>query len=129
MNDQLHAALNRNYAILQEEADRERDRRRRAEWPEARTELNRAWAAARRAAEDAGLPAYYGPPPEFDCPEWFVQANPEPRTFVEVPKAPASGIAPGFDALGRRVGKIDPTPEQQFKAAEKGKRSLLGGWR
>lgn len=119
MNDQMHAAINRNYAILQEEADRERDRRRRAEWPEHRAELNRRHTAARRAAEDAGLPAYYGPPPEFDCPAWFVQANPEPRTYVEVPKAPAAGLAPGFDALGRRVGKIEPTAEQAFKAAEK----------
>ena len=125
MNDQLHAALNRNYQILQEEADRERDRRRRAEWPEQRAELNRRHAAARREAEDSGQPGYYGPPPEWDPPAWWFQTNPEPRTFVEPPKAPVAGTAPGFDSLGRRVGKVEPTPEQAFKAAE-GKR---GFWR
>ena len=119
MNDQMHAALQRNYQILQEEADRERDARRRAEWADQRAELNRRHVAAKRAAEDAGQPAYFGPPPPFDCPDWFMQANPEPRTFVEPPKVPVAGIAPGFDGLGRRVGKIEPTAEQAFKAAEK----------
>lgn len=128
MTDQIMAALNRNYAILQAEADRERDARRRAEWADHRAELNRAYVATKRAAEDSGQPAYYGPPPEFDAPLWWFQTNPEPRTFVEPPTIPATGIgAPNHDGLGRYVQPAieTRTAEEQLADAQKRK----GFWR
>lgn len=63
------------------------------------------------------------------CPEWFMQANPEPRTFVEPPQIPLTGIgAPNHDGLGRYVGpaRETRTAERQFADATKGKR---GFWR
>jgi len=69
-----------------------------------------------------------GDPPDLECPDWFLDADDSPRTIIEPPTMPATGIgAPGHDGLGRYVGPAveTRTAEEQLKDAQKEK----GFWR